>query len=226
MALSLRVDIVSDVLCPWCYIGLRRFQQALKMLQPQFEQVEVSWHPYRLLPATIQPMHKKEMYMAKFGPDKFEKMKAMMLKEGQSCGIAFNYSDDAMVGPTTDAHRLIAWVPKEKQNQLVELLFAAYHEKGLLISDPKTLVDCATACGLDGSAVFQFLQSSEGRAELEHDIESARQEFNVLGGVPHFVFTIKGRVSEAKAVVSGGQAPDYFRLMIERAIEKAQMPSM
>jgi predicted DsbA family dithiol-disulfide isomerase len=220
MSFSLTVDVVSDVLCPWCFIGARRLNEVLALKSSSFKSVQINWHPYRLLPPSFPPALKLPFYQNKFGSGRFQQALEHVSQEGRSCGINFNYSDKAMIGPTTDAHRLIAWVPKEKQTQVVEELFSAHHEKGLLISDHNTLAECAATCGIDRDAVLKFLQSDKGKDEVDRDIQNARQDYGVMGGVPHFVFTIHG-IQEAKAMISGGQSSEYFRLILERAIQKA-----
>jgi len=226
MALSLRVDIVSDVLCPWCFIGSRRLSEVLRLDGSKFSSVDVNWHPYRLLPANVAPARKVDFYKQKFGAEQFQRAMGHVQHEGETCKIAFNYSESSMLGPSSDAHRLMAWIPKEKQSELMDALFSAHHEQGKLISDAKTLEDCAAQVGLDRSKVAQFLKSDEGKRELEAAIPVAREAYNVMGGVPHFVFTISGGASETRAIVSGAQHVDYFRLMLERAMKKAQAPAM
>jgi len=227
-SMSLRVDVVSDVVCPWCFIGSKRLKQLLAsdVAAPFGSQVDVVWHPYRLLPATFPPTKKTQFYREKFGGGSFEKAQKHVQKEGSTCGIAFNYSETSMIGPTTDAHRLIGWVPHDKQQQLVDLLFSAYHEKGLLISDENVLADCAEQCGLDKASVLAFLKSDEGRAQVDEEIQRSPQRYSMVGGVPHFVLTIKSPVNEIKTIISGGQSEEYFKLVLERAIQRSLQAPM
>ena len=228
--LSLRVDVVSDIVCPWCYIGSKRLKELLTsdVASTFANRIQVIWHPYRLMPGNFTPLKKSQFYQERFGgSDRFKKMSAHVQHEGESCEIQFNFGEDAMLGPTTDAHRLLEWVPVEKQQVLVDKLFSAYHEKGQLISDHDLLANYAAETGLDKSDVIKFLKSDEGKDTLEEKLQSSPQRYNMVGGVPHFVFTITGGLQEVKTIVSGGQPSDYFRIVLDRAIKKAsQTPSI
>jgi predicted DsbA family dithiol-disulfide isomerase len=224
MSLSLRVDVVSDIVCPWCYIGSKRLKQLLASETASVfaGRVEVFWHPYRLLPPSFPPVNKARFYEDRFGSQGFQRARAHVQKEGSTCGITFNYDEKSMLGPTTDAHRLVAWVPRDKQQALVDALFLSYHEEGRLISDFETLAACAAECGINKEDTIEFLKSGKLRPELEDELLVAPEKFNMAGGVPHFVLNIKGGSNDVKTIISGGQSLEYFQIVLARALSKAR----
>lgn len=220
---KVKVDVVSDFICPWCFVGERRLKQFMLLMKDKLEFVELSFHPYRLLPKNFPPSKKLDMYQQKFGQARLQQSLLSLTSEGQTCGIKFNYSPESMIGSSLNAHRLVSWT-KEKKLDLIEAIFIAHHEKGLLIADINVLADCAESVGLNRVNVIEFLQSDSLKTETENRIDQVKEEFGLIGGVPHFVFTLYGsQGNETKAVVTGAQNMDYFQIVLERAIKKANL---
>jgi predicted DsbA family dithiol-disulfide isomerase len=204
----MRVDIYSDIACPWCYIGERRFARALAD-RPDAESIEVVFRPYQLdpdLPETPQPLIQR--LAEKFGAQKdaaMERVTAM----GEEEGLTFRF-DDALAVNTFTAHRLLWWAEQEAdpstQRALAETLFAAHFTNGENVADPDVLADVAAEVGLDRERARTFLASDEGADEVQALIERAQR----LGirAVPTFVFN-------DESAVQGAQPADTFRRVLD-----------
>jgi predicted DsbA family dithiol-disulfide isomerase len=179
------VDVVSDVVCPWCFLGKRRLENAIA----DFERpVIVNWRPFQL-DATIPPdgMDRKVYMERKFGAgDRIRKAHEHLVALGAEIGISFAF-DRIKISPNTlDAHRLIRWAADpHQQEKLVELLFHAYFVDGRNIGDREVLAGLAAAAGMDSHNMVTRLASDEDRAEVQADIRSA-QRIGVTG-VPTFI---------------------------------------
>jgi len=126
------IDIVSDTVCPWCFVGKRRLEKALKQLDPLKVQTEIRWLPFFLNPNAPKPSQNKlEMYKKKFGPERVEQMVPHMKKVGGEEGINFSFGGNT--GLTLDSHRLLEYALEKygfvKQNELTEILFSYYFEQ-------------------------------------------------------------------------------------------------
>jgi predicted DsbA family dithiol-disulfide isomerase len=178
-----RIDIWSDVVCPWCYIGVTRFDRALASFDGE---VTVRLHPFQLDPdAPIPGVPARERYAAKFG-DEADALLARVSNEGARDGLTFNW-DRAITANTFDAHRSLAYARRSGRDRELELqLFRAYFAGGLDVSDRAVLVDAGALVGLDRAALAAYLESDEGvdevRAELVAGIERG------ITAVPSFVF--------------------------------------
>ncbi|KAG0344434.1 hypothetical protein BG004_004491 [Podila humilis] len=210
---TIKVDIVSDVACPWCYIGKKRLEKAItsfKASSPDHKDVnfEVNWHPYQLDPAASKtPIPKMTMYARKFGQERAPLLRDRMIEVGKEEGIPFSYNGG--VCNTLDSHRLIAFAKRYgKQDEMVNRLFVDYFEQDKCGEIP-TLIDSAEAIGLDRTKVEQFLASEEGTSEILKEIQNAKSQ-NVQG-VPNF--TIQDRY-----VLSGAQDPSTFEDVFKRII--------
>ena len=207
----MRIEIISDTVCPWCLIGKRRLEKALARRQDV--DVEVAWRPFELnpdMPAEGQP---REAYLeAKFGGSRrADEVYASIRAASDSEDISFDFDRIGRVPNTVDSHRLIEWSAAEgKQDAVVEGLFAAYFVEGRDIGNHEVLADVAAAAGMDGVRCAARLASEEDRERIRTESEEAR----LLGiqGVPFFVF-------ERKFALSGAQAPDAF-LRVFETIEK------
>src|SRR4051794_3142247 len=205
-AAPIHVDIWSDVVCPWCYIGKRRFERALDELVGEVE-VDYQFRAFQLdptaSPGKSQPV--VEAYAKKFGgPDRAREIIDRVTSIAAEEGLEFRL-DRALRANTLLAHRLL-WLA-EQQGSLVpqpvvkERLLQAYFHDGLDIGDPAVLATCAAEVGLDRDAVTQFLDSDAGMKEVRDDIDQAI-EYGI-SGVPAFV--IEGRWS-----IPGAQDTDTF----------------
>ncbi len=196
------VDIVSDTICPWCYIGKRRFERALA--QSGRNDVAISWRPFQLNPdMPPEGMTRDDYVRAKFGGgDRPRQIYQAIAESGREAGIEFQFARIRRTPNTVLSHRLIYWSAKqERQDEIVAELFKAYFEEGLDIGDIDTLVECARRGGLDPFAAHSFLLGDEGRQEVvASDVYARRLGIN---GVPCFIVN-------RKYAVSGAQPPSAF----------------
>ena len=179
------VDVISDVVCPWCLLGKKRLEKAIAEFG---RPVTVNWRPFQL-DATIPPegMDRKVYMERKFGAgDRIKKAHENLTALGAEIGIPFAF-DRIRISPNTlDAHRLIRWAADPlQQGRLVEALFQAYFVDGRNIGDHAVLADVAAAFGMDRAGIVARLASDEDRAEVQADIRSA-QRIGVTG-VPTFI---------------------------------------
>ena len=196
------VDIVSDTICPWCYIGKRRFERALA--QSGRADIAVAWRPFQLNPdMPPEGMTRDDYVRAKFGGgDRPRQIYQAIAESGREAGIEFQFSRIRRTPNTVLSHRLVHWSAKqERQDEIVAELFKAYFEEGLDIGDIDTLVECARRGGLDPFAAHRFLLGDEGRQEVvASDVYARRLGIN---GVPCFIVN-------RKYAVSGAQPPSAF----------------
>jgi predicted DsbA family dithiol-disulfide isomerase len=196
------VDIVSDTICPWCYIGKRRFERALDLSGRN--DIAISWRPFQLNPdMPPEGMTRDDYVRAKFGGgDRPRQIYQAIAESGREAGIEFQFSKIKRTPNTVLSHRLIYWSAKqEHQDEVVAELFKAYFEDGLDLGDLEILVECAKRAGLDRELARQFLLSEEGRQEVvASDVYARRLGIN---GVPCFIVN-------RKYAVSGAQPPSAF----------------
>jgi len=166
------IDVVSDAVCPWCFVGKRRLEAALG--QTGEAGVSVRWRPYQLDPTIPAEGLDRRAYMkAKFRDDSrlaevHDRLKAL----GAEVGIQFDFDAIARAPNTLDAHRLIRWAAEAgAQDQVVERLYSDYFEKGRDIGDVEVLVAAAEACGLDDAEVRAHLAGEDGIADVRTEIE-------------------------------------------------------
>ncbi len=199
---SVTIDIVSDVMCPWCYIGKRRLEAALKQ-RPDLD-VEVRWQPFQL-DATIPKggMDRQEYLNRKFGgPEGAKSIYDTIVKAGETEKIPFAFDLISRSPNTIDCHRLIHWSKEHgHQDALVERLFEMYFIEGKDIGDHAVLGEAAQDAGMDGEKVKELLDSDSDYDTIEQSIASA-QKMGVQG-VPCFIF-------DDKYAVSGAQSPDVI----------------
>ena len=146
------VDIVSDTICPWCYIGKRRFERALA--QSGRTDIAVAWRPFQLNPdMPPEGMTRDDYVRAKFGGgDRPRQIYQAIAESGREAGIEFQFSRIRHTPNTVLSHRLVYWGAKrEAQDEVVDELFKAYFEQGLDIGDLDTLVECAVRAGVDAA---------------------------------------------------------------------------
>lgn len=206
----LTVDIISDVICPWCYVGKRRLERALKAV-PGGKAVRVRWLPFQLNPdMPAGGMNRKEYRSAKFGSwQRSQELDARVAAVGATEGIVFAHDRMERTPNTLDAHRLIALAAKEGvQDAIVEALFRGYFTQGRDISDRAVLLDVVAEAGLDRSRAEAFLTGDT------NDIRREEAEARRLGvsGVPFFV--INGKV-----VLSGARNVTDFLAAFEQSSE-------
>ncbi|MFC4034595.1 DsbA family oxidoreductase [Streptomyces polygonati] len=205
----MKVEIYSDIACPWCYLGKSRFERALAAF-PQAADVEVVYRPFQLDPsAPPRPRPHREVLAAKFGPQATA-MDDRLAQLGAKEGVAFDF-DTVLENNSLLAHRLLRFALDEygaaTQAGLKGRLMTAHFGEGMDIGDPAQLTDAAVAVGLDRDAVTAFLAGDALREETLADIEEARH----LGitAVPTFVF-------EGQWAVQGGQETSTFLQVLEQ----------
>ena len=201
-ATMISIDLFSDPICPWCYIGKRRLEEALA-IRPDIR-VEIEWHGFQLNPMMPHDgMNRSDYLSLKFGnPDNARRLYENIEGVGQQAGIAFNFERIAVTPNTINAHRLIRLAGQYGvQNDVVERLFAAYFLDGENIGDIVTLASIGDAAGIDRETAQTFLESGEDIEAVKSDDMQARQ----LGiqGVPFYIL-------DRQYAVSGAQEPDAF----------------
>ncbi len=185
----LTVDIVSDVMCPWCYIGKRRLEAALAELDGEIA-VDVRWQPYQLDPTLPKAGKDRRTYLEdKFGgPERAAQAYQSVRDAGATDKIAFAFEAIKVSSNTLDAHRLIRWAGAQGpqiQDRMVEVLFRMYFEDGRNIGDNAVLLEAAVEAGLDRSVVEPLLRSDADKAEVTAEIDLARRMG--VTGVPCFI---------------------------------------
>lgn len=208
------IEVYSDVVCPWCYIGERRLEQALAR-RPDLR-VERLWRPFQLRPE--MPASGEDW--AAFAREKFggaQRAQAAfshVATVGAADGLRFNFDRVASAPNTVDAHRLILLARKhDREWEMADALFAAYFANGRNLNDEAQLIEIATGAGLDAETVRLYLHSDQDRDEvLRSQIEAGRLG---ITGVPFYV--IDGRLG-----LSGAQPVEVFL----RAIDAAQSPEL
>jgi predicted DsbA family dithiol-disulfide isomerase len=210
------IDIFSDVVCPWCYLGKARLELAVAEVQDEVG-VDINWRPYRLNPDyPPEGVDQKKMLVQKLGGEERVAQAHRTLTDlGREVGI--NYDFEAItIGPNTlDAHRLIHWAmieDREKQDKVVAALFKANFEEGRNIGDHAVLLDIAEKAGLDRAVIASLLASEADRDLVLAEIDAA-QKMGV-NGVPFFIF-------DQQYAVSGAQTPEVLAGAL-REIAKAK----
>lgn len=204
----MRIDIYSDIVCPWCYVGKRRLERALTSVGSD---VHVIWRPFQLNPTMPSDGMDRTTYLkAKFGSlEAFGLMEEQLLAAGKSERIPFAFERIQRTPNTFSAHRLVWYAAQQgKQGEVVEALFRAYFLEGKNIGDPKTLVHVAAETGLDRTETETFLTSEKGVIEVQAE-EAVGRRLGIRG-VPYFV--LNGSIS-----ISGAQPPDIFVSALQQA---------
>ena len=197
----LTVDVVSDMVCPWCYIGKHRLEEALRELAVRAPSLRtgVRWHPFQLNPdLPPEGMDRRAYLEAKFGGAQGAARRYDDVRRAAAeTGLTLELDAIARQPNTLDAHRLVAWTQASGANAsaLVERLFRAYFVEGRRIGEPDTLVDIAAGLGMDRDAVRAFVESDE----LRDDVAASDERVRSLGinGVPFFVFNSRVALSGA-----------------------------
>ncbi|MGO8897036.1 MAG: DsbA family oxidoreductase [Isosphaeraceae bacterium] len=208
--MTLTVDVVSDVICPWCYIGKRRLEKAIAARRGQRD-VQVRWHPFQLNPhMPKEGMNRKEYRTAKFGSwERSLGLDVQVAAAGRAEGIPFAHDKIERTPNTLDAHRLI-WLADEEgvQDAVVEAVFRAYFTEGRDISRAAVLLDVVAEAGLDRGRAEAVLNSDDGLAAIRAGEEQSRRAG--VQGLPYFL--INGTLA-----LSGAREPSAFLDAFEQA---------
>lgn len=199
---ELVVDVISDAVCPWCFVGMKRLEHAARLVDNV--EVRARWRPYQLdpnIPAGGLP--RRDYMLGKFGSeDRIREIHARIEPLGAAEGIAFDF-DAITVSPNTlDAHRLIRWAAangEEVQGRLVRLLFSLYFEQGRNIGDHAVLIAAAREAGMDSAVVETLLPSDADTDAVRNEIATASRMG--VTGVPCFLL-------ERRYAVMGAQDTD------------------
>jgi predicted DsbA family dithiol-disulfide isomerase len=195
------IDVVSDVICPWCFLGKRRLDAALARIEDL--DVLVRWRPFMLDP-TIPPegLDRQDYMLAKFGPERLKTIHDPLIAAGEELGVPFEFDAITRTPNTLDAHRLIRWAHTvERQHETAERLFMAYWNEGQDVGDRDVLARCAGDAGINAAQIRELLDSAQDVEETKAEIQHATS----IGvtGVPTFI------LGQSYALV-GAQSPEVL----------------
>jgi predicted DsbA family dithiol-disulfide isomerase len=221
---KMKVEVWSDIMCPFCYIGKRNYEAALKQFSGNTH-VEIEWHSFQLDPTIPKNMAVKEnvyQYLAEkkgMSYDQSAKLHEGLVETAKKAGLEYNF-DKAIVANSFDAHRMIQLAKtKGLGDEAEERLFRAYFTEGRDFGEHETLIEIGKELGIPGEEIRTVLNSNEYAANVEEDIEEA----SAIGvrGVPFFVFN-------RKYAVSGAQPPEYFLQALNQSFNewKTDNPSV
>jgi len=212
--MPVRIDVVSDVVCPWCFIGKRRLETALA-LRPD-TRVEVHWRPYFLNDWVPREGMSREQYLTtKFGsPERYAGIAQRVMAAAAAEGLTYAVDKMKRQPNTLDCHRLIRWAEGiGKAADMKQRLMDLYFTEGADLTNHAVLVQAAADIGLDAEDVRAALLSDQDVAEVENEAQSAKAAG--IEGVPCFIFG-------GKFAVSGAQSPEYLAEAIDRVAQAGQ----
>jgi predicted DsbA family dithiol-disulfide isomerase len=211
MTQPLRVDIISDVMCPWCIVG---YSQLAKAATDADIDLDVHWHPFELNPQMAEEGENlREHLAAKYGstPEQSTQARAQLTNLGQALGFEFNFSDDSHMWNTFRAHQLLDWAGEQgKGHDLKMALFKAHFTDAKNLSDPDVLADVAEAVGLDRAKVLRLLASKERAAQVRQKQQFWQQQG--IQGVPAMVF-------QQRHLVTGAQGEANYTNILTQLVE-------
>ncbi len=205
-----RIDVVSDVVCPWCFVGKRRLEQALA-LTPDIPS-SVFWRPFQLDGTIPKGGIAREEYLnRKFGATRAKDMYGRLEKLGEEVGIPFAFGKIKISPNTLDAHRLLRWAQAAgSQGAVKEKLLTLFFIEGVDIGDPQVLADTGAAHGLDRDTVLRLLAGDTDEAEVREEIENVQRMG--INGVPFFIFN-------SRVGASGAQPAEVIAQAMRQAME-------
>ena len=212
---KIKIDIVSDVVCPWCYIGKRRLEKAVQSLTDKYD-FDITYHPFELNPQIpVTGLDQKEYLVDKFGgEERYNQVTAHVTRIAAEEGLVFNFQKQSISPNTRNAHRIIQWAKAfNRQIEVKEAMMRAYFTDGIDLSKTENLIRMAESAGLNKVDVEGLLSTSSGLAEVEH----AEKEMQQLGitGVPFYII-------QNKYGLSGAQPAATFVEAIEEAAASQQ----
>jgi len=205
----MHMDIISDTICPWCYIGKRRLERALA--EAPRPDLTVMWRPFQLNPdMPADGMERQDYLVSKFGgAEHAQQVYEPVVVAGRSENIPFDFGAMRRSPNTIQSHRLIRYAGEAgRQDAVIESLFKGYFTEGKDIGDIAVLADLAAASGMEREAVFDYLDGPEGREAVRREDAMARE--TGISGVPAFIL-------ERKYLISGAQGPEAFHRAFEMA---------
>jgi predicted DsbA family dithiol-disulfide isomerase len=207
----LQIDIISDFVCPWCFIGKRKLDIALNA--PRDFEINIIWRPYRLDPSIpFEGVDRKQYLEAKFGVSGAQKIGEKVSSAAGGTGIQFDFAAIQRSPNTTNAHRLTRWAGiMGRQHQIADALFTAYFEQGRDIGNIETLCDIGVEIGFDRQELVEALASNADFDTIDSQDAQARDAG--VTGVPAFLLG-------GKFVLMGAQDPDYLSNIFAKAHER------
>lgn len=214
MTAPIKLDVLSDPICPWCYIGKTHLDRALAAEEDHPFVIE--WHPFQLNPDMPEDGMDRRTYLEnKFGgKDGAIRVYGQIAQHAEDAGIEIDFAAIQKTPNTVNAHRLIHWAGIEgKQNDVVDALFSAYFKEGRDIGDIETLADIADNAGMDAAVVTRLLKSDEDKQSIrDRDVHSREMGVN---SVPTFIVG-------SRHAVPGAQPPELWQKVIKELREQAE----
>ena len=204
----MKIDVVIDVVCPWCFVGKRELDKALAA-RPDID-VEVTYLPYQLAPYTpLEGVDRASYYKKKFGDGpQLATMRQHLHDKGAALDIDFDFESECNIANTLDAHRLIGWAKSAGcQPEVAEAIMKAYFEKSAFIGDHALLSTIAECAGMDVDLVNELLSSDRDVSLIKNEIE--RVQSMGIQGVPFFIF-------DGKTAVSGAQPSEALVQIMDK----------
>jgi predicted DsbA family dithiol-disulfide isomerase len=214
---DIAIDIVSDVVCPWCYIGKRHVEQAISQWREKHPDgaVNIRWHPFQLNPdQPPEGTDRREYIETKFGgPQRAKEVYARVAAAGRNAGLELNFDGIKRQPNTLAAHALIAYAQMADDgahaDAVTERLFKAYFVDGVFIGDVDVLVAIAVECGLDEASTRAVITQQVTRDQVAAQDASVREQG--VSGVPYFVFN-------NKVALSGAEPPEVMLRAMEKSV--------
>jgi predicted DsbA family dithiol-disulfide isomerase len=214
MTAPIKLDVLSDPICPWCYIGKTHLDKALAEVGDHPFVIE--WHPFQLNPDMPEDgMERREYLERKFGgKDNAVRVYGQIAEHAENAGIEIDLAAIKKTPNTVNAHRLIHWAGIEgKQNEVVDALFSAYFKEGRDIGDSERLADIADSIGMDAAVVTRLIKTDEDAQNIR-DRDAHSREMGV-NSVPTFIVG-------SRHAVPGAQPPELWIKVIKELTEQAE----
>ena len=214
-AQRLHIDVLADFICPWCYIGKRKLDQALAL--PREFEISLIWRPYQLDPSIPEDgVDYKTSMRQKFGPDAGKVIAEKINQASDGTYLQFNFNQIERTPNTLRSHRLMIYAGQMgQQHKLAEALFAAYFEQGRDIGDPTVLAEIAQACGLEQDASEAAVASHQADDHIKASNMNARE--SGVSGVPALILG-------GQFMLMGAQEPEYLHRIFLKAHAKLATP--
>jgi predicted DsbA family dithiol-disulfide isomerase len=211
MTTPITIDVVSDVICPWCFLAKRQLDAALASL-PDIE-ATIRWRPFMLDPGIpAEGADRQEYMLRKFGAARLKTLHDPLIAAGKQFGVPYDFDAITRTPNTLDAHRLIRWSHTAgRQNQVVERLFMSFWSEGQDIGDREILVACAADAGINPGQIRELLASGQDVEETKAEIEHAARMG--VTGVPLFIL-------DQRYALQGAQPPDVIADAITRTLRE------
>lgn len=211
---QLKIDVVSDVVCPWCAIGYKNLENAINRLDGEID-IDLQWHAFELNPDTpVGGDSHRQMLKSKYGmsDDQYDSNHQRIIDLGAKAGFEFHFRDGMRTANTFDCHRLLLWAADSgQQTELKQAFFKAYFTDGKDVNDQTVILEAVAAVGLDVEAAREVLNSDAFTQEVRNEEERYRQ----LGiqSVPTYI------VNDQYAI-TGGQPPEVFEQALRQIADE------